>query len=200
MMRYTIRPLLTYEDALAQAKLRCEQILTERSSGNPDVMQRRLTAYLALADLCGSRLPKMVWSKTGKPYFADAPLFCSISHTDTGVAAVVADVPVGIDLQVLTDRFDRIAERVCSDTEKAALLRETDPMQKKTLFARIWSGKEAAVKVSGVGLGKVGIKNITVDAALQTASIGDTRYILTYLPSERIPCVVSLMKKSKTVL
>ena len=125
MMRYRVIPLLDYEDALLQAKSVCPQILIERYSSHEQVMQRRLTAYLALAELCGGSLPKMVWDENSKPYFEGSSLFCSISHTDTGAAAVIADFPVGIDLQILTDRGNRLAERVCGDTEHFAMRQES---------------------------------------------------------------------------
>ena len=98
MMRYRVTPLLDYEDALLQAKSVCPQILIERYSSHEQVMQRRLTAYLALAELCGGSLPKMVWDENGKPYFEGSSLFCSISHTDTGAAAVIAAAAAGCAL------------------------------------------------------------------------------------------------------
>ena len=197
MMRYRVIPLLDYENALLQAKSVCPQILIERYSSHEQVMQRRLTAYLALAELCGGSLPKMVWDENGKPYFEGSSLFCSISHTDTGAAAVIADFPVGIDLQILTDRGDRLAERVCGDIEHVAMRQESDPALRNALFTRIWSGKEAAVKVCGKGLGMIGLKSIEVDLTAQTASIGDTVYTLCYPKTELADtvCCIAKMKE-----
>ena len=189
MMRYRIAPLLDLDTALREAKKRCPQILSERNSENPNVMAKRLTAYLLLADLCGGTLPQMRWDANGKPFFADGLLFCSLSHTDTGAAAVIADCPIGIDLQKKVSYTDRLAERVCASAE-LAFLRQADSWEECDLrFARIWSGKEAVVKIDGTGLAKTGLKHIVTVPDLGSAEVQTTRYRLEY-PKSGIPDTV----------
>lgn len=202
MICFEIAPLYDWNEAIKRAKTAAPQILAERRSENPKVMRQRLTAYLLLAKLCGGSLPQMTWSENGKPILCSDDRFCSLSHTDTGAAAVIADVPVGVDLQTVRNCSNRLAERVCCDTELALLRNVTSPDERDLLFTRIWSAKEAAVKVDGVGLAAVGLKNIAVSADLGSVELPQGRYAL-YMPqtnlTDTVCCIAFPTESSDSV-
>lgn len=94
-------------------------------------------------------MPPLVFTETGKPYFEGSALHFNLSHTDTLVCAAVADCPVGVDVQTLTAPSDGVIRRVLSEREQD-LLRQSD--DKKALFTRFWTQKEACAKWTGEGL------------------------------------------------
>lgn len=94
-------------------------------------------------------MPPLVFTETGKPYFAGSDLHFNLSHTDTLVCAAVADCPVGVDAQMLTAPSDGVIRRVLSEREQDLLRRSDD---KKALFTRFWTQKEACAKWTGEGL------------------------------------------------
>ena len=94
-------------------------------------------------------LPKLKFSETGKPFFADEKKHFNLSHTDTLVCLALSDQPVGIDAQTLTTTSDGVVRRVLSDAEQQLLAQSDD---KNALFTRFWTLKEAFVKQTGEGL------------------------------------------------
>ncbi len=163
MLRYHITSLVPYDKIIQAAEKQCPQIIRERCSPNRDVMEKRLNAYLLLGILCGGSLPEMRWSERGKPLFADDKRYCSLSHTDAGVAAVIADREVGIDLQTLIPFTMMRCQRVCRDAERVYCEWADSPDEKNLRFTRIWSAKEAIVKALGTGIGVLSFRDIKVD-------------------------------------
>ncbi len=134
-------PLLPKEKQTAIAKIVHQP--TKRQS---------ITAWaLLLYALCAQNrdLPPLSFAKTGKPYFEGSALHFNLSHTDTLVCAAVADCPVGVDAQMLTAPSDGVIRRVLSEREQDLLHRSDD---KKALFTRFWTQKEAYAKWTGEGL------------------------------------------------
>jgi 4'-phosphopantetheinyl transferase len=89
----------------------------------------------------------------GRPYLADSPLDFSVSHTKgLLLVAVVATGKVGVDIEAISDRaVDDLADRVFSPAEQHQFLLVDRP-QRPAHFMRIWTRKEAAVKLTGHGL------------------------------------------------
>ena len=91
--------------------------------------------------------------KGKKPAFVRFPaLFFSVSHSGgVWAAAFSRGCPVGLDIQktVVPGHSDGIARRYFHPNEREAYLRADD---RTAAFLRIWSRKEAAVKVSGRGI------------------------------------------------
>ncbi len=81
---------------------------------------------------------KLKVSQNGKPYLEDTELEFSLSHSFPYVALLVSDEPVGVDLQVYSDKIVRIAPKFTS-SEEADM---TDPTQ----LTVVWCLKEAAFK------------------------------------------------------
>ncbi len=84
------------------------------------------------------------------PAEAGRGLFFNLSHCTEAVAAVVAEQPVGIDIEMRGRYTPSLAEYVCSPAELQAL--EAVPEERDLRFTTLWTKKEAALKLLGTGL------------------------------------------------
>lgn len=97
-------------------------------------------------------LPPLGFSERGKPFFKDASLAFSISHTDTLVCLALSETgDIGVDAQTLATPSDRLAQRVLSVAEQAVLAAADDIA---LTFTRFWTQKEALVKQTGEGIAR----------------------------------------------
>ncbi|MFH0981473.1 MAG: 4'-phosphopantetheinyl transferase superfamily protein [Planctomycetota bacterium] len=121
-------------------------------TGPERVVRQRAFARRALAacaERCG--LAHLEWSKDEN----DVPQPCSgyhwsVSHKPRWAAAVIADRPVGIDLEQVKPRGEHLFDEIADDPEWAAVGGQSWP----ALF-RVWTAKEAVLKANGVGIGKL---------------------------------------------
>ena len=110
----------------------------------------------AFASLYTSIAPsdvKIEISKSGKPFFANiADLHFNISHSGSEVAIAFSTQPVGFDMELLNRNrdFRAIADRFFTKQESSEVKGAGDSA--KELFVRIWTAKEAMLKLSGEGL------------------------------------------------
>lgn len=79
----------------------------------------------------------------GKPHFVHDTRFISLSHCQGFAAAVSADVAVGVDVEVISNRVQRIKNRFLA-ADELQLLGDTD-----TMLMLAWSAKEAVYKLYG---------------------------------------------------
>lgn len=79
----------------------------------------------------------------GKPHFVHDTRFISLSHCKGFAAAISGDVAVGVDVELVSNRVQRIKNRFLS-ADELALLGETDAM-----LMLAWSAKEAVYKMYG---------------------------------------------------
>jgi 4'-phosphopantetheinyl transferase len=100
---------------------------------------------------------EFVYGEHGKPRLADAccrKLTFNLAHSGTwGLLAVAAGHAVGVDLEGIDQRleYEKIADRMFSTAENACL-EQCPSAQRKRLFFRIWTRKEALLKGFGLGL------------------------------------------------
>lgn len=101
-------------------------------------------------NMTGEKMPEILVTPRGKPYFADGKLHFSISHTKRRVFCVLSDKPVGIDAEE-TDRDINLAlaDKILSEKEKR---RYEEAADKRLALLRLWVLKEAAAKAAGDGL------------------------------------------------
>jgi len=78
----------------------------------------------------------------GKPYLENSPYFISISHSADYTAVIASSKLVGIDIQVITPKIERIISRFAKESEYA---------QYNSLlhYHVIWGAKEAMYKAYG---------------------------------------------------
>ena len=86
----------------------------------------------------------------GKPFFSNAEIHFNLSHTGSTVVAAFAGSAVGIDIEARgrCRDFVGIARRFFDPSEADAISRSHDEDQ----FLRLWTGKEAMLKLSGEGI------------------------------------------------
>lgn len=88
-------------------------------------------------------------------------LFFNLSHSGPFAAVVLADQPVGVDVECFAERFAgmrgeerlrAVAGRITSAREKD-YLRSLTAEEGRNAFARMWTRKESYAKEAGLGLG-----------------------------------------------
>jgi 4'-phosphopantetheinyl transferase len=81
----------------------------------------------------------------GKPFFKDSDLHLSLSHSGDYVAGIISERPVGIDIQYLTLKLERVAPRVMNENK----LKNLDPNNRLEHLHVYWGAKEALYKAYG---------------------------------------------------
>ena len=88
----------------------------------------------------------------GKPYLNNSPhIHFNISHTGHYVACVVADEPVGIDVELIKNVNIKIAKRFFTPDETAYIIEDRRQAYR---FYEVWTKKESRIKWEGKGLYK----------------------------------------------
>ncbi len=106
-------------------------------------------ARTAVAKLTGVTPAEVKICRTplGKPVAEGC--FFSVSHSGALVVCAAGRQPVGVDAEELRPFDAALAERYFTAAERELLAAAED---KNTCFWRIWTGKEALVKLTGEGL------------------------------------------------
>ncbi len=114
----------------------------------PELRHEPLCAYAALQyglyELYGwKELPELVYSKYGKPQFADhSEVQFNISHTRGAVLVGIHDKPVGVDIERIRPVSERTMQRIANvSTEKE--------------FFESWVRRESRGKWGGSGLASI---------------------------------------------
>ena len=105
----------------------------------------RCALYVS-ADRSGIELGELLKSPEGKPLPADG-FFWSLSHKPEYVAGVVADFPVGIDIEKIRPCSHGLYRMIAEESEWELATPVTD-----RLFFRYWTAKETVLKSFGVGM------------------------------------------------
>lgn len=159
-----------------------ERILCQRVKQNADniLVGAALTSHL-LFKMFHIPLSKqhIVYGPYGKPYLRDYPnVHFNISHSGIYVACAVADRPVGIDIQMISEYRPDVADRVCSKAELAEIAVSDNPAAE---FTKLWTRKEAYAKWAGEGIGRVMSVTERMDhVRLTTYSLNDAYLSVAY--------------------
>lgn len=95
---------------------------------------------------------KIAYGAYGKPYLLDYPhVHFNISHSGQYVACAVCERPVGLDIQVIKPYDPDAARLVCTAEELQQIETSADSSIE---FTKIWTRKEAWLKMFGCGLMK----------------------------------------------
>ena len=81
----------------------------------------------------------------GKPFFTNSDLHLSLSHSGDYVVGIVSKRSVGIDIQLITKKIERVAPRVMN-AEKFKNLDPNNPLEHLHVY---WGAKEALYKAHG---------------------------------------------------
>lgn len=88
--------------------------------------------------------------ENGKPYAKNADFYFNVTHTGNIVLCAVSDAPVGIDAEFLRSVDLKIADKYFSNYERDYVFKHK--FGQKVRFFKIWTKKEAYVKMLGTGL------------------------------------------------
>ena len=92
--------------------------------------------------------PEFLYNEYGAPYIAGGPHF-SISHCKHGIAVVINDTPVGIDIEAIRPFKDDLMRKTMNTEEQQRIISSTYPHKE---FIRLWTQKEAFLKKKGTGI------------------------------------------------
>jgi 4'-phosphopantetheinyl transferase len=92
--------------------------------------------------------PKFNYNEYGAPSIDGGPFF-SISHCKQAIAVVVSDAPVGIDIESIRPMNEGLVARTMDAIEQDAIFSSSNP---EFSFARLWTRKEAYLKLKGTGI------------------------------------------------
>lgn len=100
--------------------------------------------YLTTRTIYGwNKLPKLRYSKYGKPEFDGYPdVQFNISHTRGAILVGLHDKPIGVDIERIRPVSERTMERIAGTTSRQE-------------FFESWVRREARSKWSGAGLGSI---------------------------------------------
>lgn len=161
--------LIKKENITEEDRRRCLSLMTpERRAA----VERISHPEVRESTVCGEWLAKSMLSREsgmpveeirlardrdGKPYAENLTLFFNLSHSGEYVACAVSDRPVGLDLEVKKPRDLSVARRICSPRELEYIFHpeQTPCVNEEEMLRRfllIWTAKEAAVKLTGIGI------------------------------------------------
>ena len=98
---------------------------------------------------CGEADVPLTWDELGKPTVTAAGTYVSVSHSGAWAVCVTADVPVGVDVEMVRSAQEKFMRRVCSEAEMAYIRPGDDGDCRR--FWEIWTAKEALFKLTGKG-------------------------------------------------
>ena len=138
-------------EGYALSAYRREKLRTLRP---PEARKLSIGAELLLREALADCAPDIAWppritaGEHGKPTWDVQGLHFNLSHSGRIAACVIADRPVGLDVQEACEYRDALARRFFSPAEQAFLAASSD---KDRAFGLVWSRKEAYVKALGTG-------------------------------------------------
>ena len=89
---------------------------------------------------------ELQYNEHGKPSLLHYPdIHFNISHCKNGLAVVVDDKPIGIDIESFREPTPALVQKTMNETEAAQIHSTED-------FIRFWTMKEAVLKLRGTGI------------------------------------------------
>lgn len=102
--------------------------------------------------------PTFTYNEHGKPLLAEADnrhLHFSLSHCREAVCCVVSERPCGIDIECPRKVSDSVIRYAMNEEEQALIERagrDSGEKERMQTFLRLWTQKEAALKLEGTGI------------------------------------------------
>ncbi|MBR1801096.1 MAG: 4'-phosphopantetheinyl transferase superfamily protein [Bacteroidaceae bacterium] len=168
-------------EALAQlSDQRREQALKFRhEQGQRTCAAAYLLLCRALAQEYGiTERPLFGYGEHGKPYIiGHEDIHFNLSHCREVALCVVSDRPVGVDVESVRPLKDGLVEYTMNEREVARIRQAADPALE---FTRLWTQKEAVLKLSGEGINNH-LKAVLdrEDVTWHTCDGPDARYVYT---------------------
>lgn len=112
---------------------------------------QKMKAFI-LRNRYGECVPPVITEPGGKPRFLAGGEGFSVSHSENYFAMAFCDGQIGIDLEITVKervRTEAIARRFFTEEEQERIRSADHP---RRAFTRLWTQKEALVKMTGEGL------------------------------------------------
>lgn len=94
--------------------------------------------------------PVFEYGEHGKPSIVGHPeIHFNMSHCKEAAVCVLSDNPVGVDIESIRRYSESLARYTMSDAEMERILQAECPEEE---FIRLWTQKEAVLKLSGEGI------------------------------------------------
>lgn len=135
----------------AQRQARIERLVSEQ--GRVTSLLSGLLLAKVLSDRCRVDRGQLryAYGEHGKPYLPEHPSCCfSLSHSGGYIALACGNEPVGVDIQQILPQKEH-ALRFLHPAEQQNIL---DAQDRAEQFCRIWTMKEAYVKLTGEGMSR----------------------------------------------
>lgn len=151
-----------------------ERILKQKIKQSSDNMLiGEILAKAVIKKTFGIDIAKQEFAYTeyGKPYLLNFPnVHFNISHSGEYVACAVSDKPIGVDIQKIGKYNSDVAKRVCNEKE---LVQIENSLNKASEFIKLWTQKEAVLKMHGTGIASGDIKNCLDNHDIQSERVED---------------------------
>ena len=96
--------------------------------------------------------PVFAYNEHGKPSIVGHPEICfNLSHCKEAAICAVSDRPVGVDVESVRSFNDSLVRYTMNDEEVSEIESAED---RAVTFIRLWTQKEAALKLMGTGIDK----------------------------------------------
>ena len=103
--------------------------------------------------------PTFLYNEHGAPRLEQGPCF-SISHCKHAIAVAISEKPVGIDIEHIRTAKPELVARTMNEQEQNVIWSAPSP---DVAFTRLWTQKEAVLKMQGTGILSIdGMKNTLV--------------------------------------
>ena len=131
-----------------------------------------MLAKRAIAEKCGIKESDIIFDiqDGGKPFCKNAVIHFSISHSGDYAVCAVSDAQVGIDIQKIREYSRNTAHRVCSESELEIIEKSEE---EATEFIKLWTKKEAVMKMKGIGIASPEVKNCLCGKNVKTVRFED---------------------------
>ena len=159
-----------------------ERILKQRKKQNADNMLiADVLTKIAINNVFEIPLQEQnfAYSNHGKPYLSGfSDVHFNISHSGSYVACGLADKPIGIDIQKIGTYKPDLAKKVCNEAELTQIETSFDNASE---FTKIWTQKEAVLKMQGLGIANGNIKNCLQSLDVESQKL-DNYWISVWCP------------------
>lgn len=134
------------EELLALARLSPPEKAMLTDMSHPLRRKQWMACRALLNHMLGPGRPPVVYDPNGKPFLDSSDLALSLSHTaGFAAAAIRTGGPVGVDIEKVSVRLEKVRERFLSADEQRWL----PPGYPEGLLNVLWGAKESAYKLQG---------------------------------------------------
>lgn len=117
------------------------------SSFSNEKRKRQWLGYrLLLQEMLGREIERITYHENGKPFIPDSDIHLSVSHSGEYAAAITSESEeVGIDIEKIGERVERVSERFISPEEFSRIGQE----HRSEILHIHWGAREAIYKLYG---------------------------------------------------